>query len=415
MEPYRDYDPLEPPERYAVPERTGFAAFRDTLRKLFGPLIAAIIFLAKFGFIGLKFASIFIAIGAYALIWGWRFAVGFVALIFIHEMGHFIEARRHGLNASWPTFIPFLGAYVTIRGDGLNPWTNAQISLAGPIVGGVGATIFWAIGEHTNSQLLQALGYAGFMINLFNLLPIGIPRRRPDHALGALPAARRRQRQGALRLRALRGDGGRARARDDRGARPPDAALDARRAAHPPGRRRRPGRPPPSRSGSSSARASSRSRAMTKPAVALFGSARVAEEHPAYGSARAVGKCFAEHGWAVITGGGGGVMEGANRGAQEGGGLRSASTSSSRTSRARTRTSTSRHLQALLRAQGLLREAGRGLRDLSGRLRHARRAVRVADADPDGQGARLPGRALRLGLLGRAARLAAEGSCSPAG
>jgi Zn-dependent protease len=163
---FPDYEPIRP--------RGGFATFRDTLRKLFGPLIAAIVFLAKFGFIGLKFASIFVAVGAYALIWGWRFAVGFVALIFIHEMGHFLEARRHGLNASWPTFIPFLGAYVTIRGDGLNPWTNAQISLAGPIVGGVGATIFWAIGENTNSQLLQALGYAGFMINLFNLLPVGI-------------------------------------------------------------------------------------------------------------------------------------------------------------------------------------------------------------------------------------------------
>jgi uncharacterized protein (TIGR00730 family) len=58
-----------------------------------------------------------------------------------------------------------------------------------------------------------------------------------------------------------------------------------------------------------------------RPAVAMFGSARVADGHPAYESARAVGRCFAEHGWAVITGGGGGVMEGANRGAKEGGGL----------------------------------------------------------------------------------------------
>jgi uncharacterized protein (TIGR00730 family) len=60
---------------------------------------------------------------------------------------------------------------------------------------------------------------------------------------------------------------------------------------------------------------------IARPAVALFGSARVHEGHPAYEAARATGKCFAEHGWAVITGGGGGVMEGANRGAKEGGGL----------------------------------------------------------------------------------------------
>ena len=60
---------------------------------------------------------------------------------------------------------------------------------------------------------------------------------------------------------------------------------------------------------------------IARPAVALFGSARVPDEHPAYRAARATGKCFAEHGWTVVTGGGGGVMEAANRGAREGGGL----------------------------------------------------------------------------------------------
>jgi Zn-dependent protease len=168
MEPtgeFRDYEPIQP--------RGGLHALRDTLRKLLAPVIAVVGILAKFGFVGLKFASIFIAIGGYALIWGWKFGVGFVALIFIHEMGHFFEARRQGLKASWPTFIPFLGAYVTIHGQRLNPWTNAQVALAGPLVGGVGATVFWAIGEQSGSQLMQALGYAGFMINLFNLIPIG--------------------------------------------------------------------------------------------------------------------------------------------------------------------------------------------------------------------------------------------------
>jgi Zn-dependent protease len=172
VEPYRDYEPAEL-DYEPVQPKGPLAGARDTLKKIFGPVIALIAFLAKFGFIGLKFASIFIAVGGYALIWGWRFAVGFVALIFIHEMGHFLEARRHGLRASWPTFIPFLGAYVTIQGQRLNPWTNAQVALAGPLVGGAGATVFWAIGEQTGSLLLQALGYAGFMINLLNLLPVG--------------------------------------------------------------------------------------------------------------------------------------------------------------------------------------------------------------------------------------------------
>ena len=57
------------------------------------------------------------------------------------------------------------------------------------------------------------------------------------------------------------------------------------------------------------------------PAVSIFGSARVGEGSMPYISARATAKLFAEAGWAVVTGGGGGVMEAANRGAQEGGGL----------------------------------------------------------------------------------------------
>jgi uncharacterized protein (TIGR00730 family) len=57
-----------------------------------------------------------------------------------------------------------------------------------------------------------------------------------------------------------------------------------------------------------------------RPAVTLFGSARVAEGSKPYEDARTVGRKFGEAGWAVVTGGGGGVMEGANRGAQEGGG-----------------------------------------------------------------------------------------------
>jgi hypothetical protein len=58
-----------------------------------------------------------------------------------------------------------------------------------------------------------------------------------------------------------------------------------------------------------------------RPAVAVFGSARLLEGSPEYEAARAVGEEFARRGWAVITGGGPGLMEAANRGAREAGGL----------------------------------------------------------------------------------------------
>jgi uncharacterized protein (TIGR00730 family) len=60
---------------------------------------------------------------------------------------------------------------------------------------------------------------------------------------------------------------------------------------------------------------------ITGPAVTIFGSARVREDDPVYVQAREVARRFAKRDWAVVTGGGPGVMEAANRGAQEGGGL----------------------------------------------------------------------------------------------
>jgi Zn-dependent protease len=160
----RDYDPVHPRG----------TDWRAILRRIWAPIAVLLGLILKFGFAVFKFFSIFISVAAYALIWGWKFATGFVLLILVHEMGHFLEARRQGLDASLPTFIPFLGAYVLIKNAPLNPWRNALVALAGPALGGAGAAVCWGLGESMDSDLLRALAFAGFLINLINLIPVGI-------------------------------------------------------------------------------------------------------------------------------------------------------------------------------------------------------------------------------------------------
>ena len=120
----------------------------------------------------LKFLGVFLAVGGYALIWGWRFGLGFVLLILVHELGHYVEAKRQGLNPQIPVFIPFIGAYVALRNQPFDPWSNALVSVAGPVAGGIGALFCLVYGTATDSDLLRALAYAGFFLNLINLVPI---------------------------------------------------------------------------------------------------------------------------------------------------------------------------------------------------------------------------------------------------
>ena len=164
LEPdFRDYEPIHPEP-----------GWKSVLRKVWPALVAVVGIAVKFGVFAFKFLGLFISVAAYALIWGWWFGIGFVALILVHELGHFVEAKRQGLDVSIPRFIPFLGAYVAIKNSPLNPTRNALVALAGPAAGAVGAAVCWAIGEATGSSLLHALAYAGFFLNLINLLPIGI-------------------------------------------------------------------------------------------------------------------------------------------------------------------------------------------------------------------------------------------------
>jgi Zn-dependent protease len=161
----RDYEPIHP---------GGGTDWRKRLSRLTGPIVAAIVAAAKFSFVILKFASIFIAVAGYALIWGWKFAIGFVLLILVHELGHFIEAKREGLKPKLPVFIPFLGAYVQYtRG---HPWQTVRVAIAGPILGGAAAFACYLVAQSRSDphNVWSALAYTGFFLNLINLIPIGI-------------------------------------------------------------------------------------------------------------------------------------------------------------------------------------------------------------------------------------------------
>ena len=95
--------------------------------------------------------SMLVTIGLYTLALGWKFAVGFVLLIFVHECGHLIAARRFGLRASAPVFIPFMGAFILLKDAPRNAWMEAWVGIGGPLLGTLGGVacygLFLATGQ----------------------------------------------------------------------------------------------------------------------------------------------------------------------------------------------------------------------------------------------------------------------------
>ena len=176
-ETYKRYDPLKRED-----------PFRALLRRIWAPLAVLGGLALKFKTVALAIfklkifatsATMLVSVAAYAWIWGWRFGVGLVVMLLIHELGHVVELRRQGIKASAPIFIPFLGAVVGMKEMPKNAWREAQVALAGPILGSIGAATAWILGEVLNSDVLVAVAFVGFLLNLFNLLPIVPARRRP--------------------------------------------------------------------------------------------------------------------------------------------------------------------------------------------------------------------------------------------
>jgi len=113
-----------------------------------------------------------LSLAIYATIWGWPYAAGFIALMFAHEMGHYVAARQCGLNVGAPAFIPFVGAWINLKEQPRDVRTEAYVAVAGPLVGTVSAVAIYLWGRWTGSTLLLAIAYAGLFLNLFNLLPV---------------------------------------------------------------------------------------------------------------------------------------------------------------------------------------------------------------------------------------------------
>lgn len=126
----------------------------------------------KLGKIALTGGTMLLSMVTYSFVFGWRYSVGFVLLIFLHEMGHFLAARQRGLNVGAPTFIPFVGAWIQLKDLPHDVETEAYVGIAGPVAGTLASMVCYYAAESYESRLLLALAYAGFMLNLFNLIPL---------------------------------------------------------------------------------------------------------------------------------------------------------------------------------------------------------------------------------------------------
>ncbi len=116
--------------------------------------------------------SMLLSLGVYWWAYGWKFGMGLVLSIYIHEMGHVFWLRKYGIHATAPMFIPGFGALIRLKAYPANPGQDARVGLAGP-TWGLGAAVFaWAAGLLTGQPIWFAIARVGAWINLFNLIPI---------------------------------------------------------------------------------------------------------------------------------------------------------------------------------------------------------------------------------------------------
>ena len=177
-----------PPPLGVPPMRTQFADFRGSNQGapkkggIFGPITAALVFgfkyikillsSGKFLLIGKMLLSMGISIGFYAMGRGWAFGSIFVALLFVHEMGHVWAARRIGLPVSAPMFVPFVGALISMKRNPRGVAQESYVAMGGPIIGTLGCMVALTLAWTNQSAFLFQMAAVGFFLNLINLVPV---------------------------------------------------------------------------------------------------------------------------------------------------------------------------------------------------------------------------------------------------
>lgn len=126
----------------------------------------------KFGKLAATGGTMLISLLVYAQVWGWQFAAGFLGLLLLHELGHAIAAWQRGIDTGAPVFIPFVGALIAIKDQPRDAETEAYIALGGPFLGTIATLATYGLARVYESDLLLAVAYSGFFLNLVNLLPV---------------------------------------------------------------------------------------------------------------------------------------------------------------------------------------------------------------------------------------------------
>src|SRR5438128_7783413 len=168
---------LQTEETQLQPPKTETAWSR--IKKALGPISVVGVLIAKF-FAKLKFillpllkflpillksgGTMLLMIWVYTQFWGWRFALGFVLLLFVHESGHLLVAKRFGLKVGAPVFIPFMGAFIALKDAPRNAWMEACVGIGGPVLGDYGALLCNLLGEIFEAPLFIALACFGYFL-----------------------------------------------------------------------------------------------------------------------------------------------------------------------------------------------------------------------------------------------------------